>query len=192
MVSRRRPLCPESLPCELFHGAHSPLEKTPHKARNGELSITCRNRHCPKCQANAREKWLAARRRELLPITYSMSSSPFPTRWPRWSCRTRSSSTISCSSQRRNAARSRARSQAPRCRDRFLSVLHTWSQKLDSPHVHCVVPAGGLSLDHTRLGSPHARLLPSHNQCWGEFFAASSSPRSSTLSSTANWASMAT
>jgi hypothetical protein len=32
----------------------------------------------------------------------------------------------------------------------FFSVLHTWSQKLDiHPHVHCVVPAGGLSLDHT-------------------------------------------
>ena len=37
---------------------------------NGELSITCRNRHCPKCQTNARDRWLEARRRELLPVRY--------------------------------------------------------------------------------------------------------------------------
>jgi Transposase zinc-binding domain len=49
---------------------HSPLEKTPHKARNGELTITCRNRHCPKCQTQARERWLAARERELLATSY--------------------------------------------------------------------------------------------------------------------------
>jgi hypothetical protein len=49
---------------------HSPLENTPHKTRNGDDPITCRNRHCPKCQTNAREKWLCARRRELLPVCY--------------------------------------------------------------------------------------------------------------------------
>jgi hypothetical protein len=37
---------------------------------NGELSITCRNRHCPKCQANARDRWLQAREKELLPTRY--------------------------------------------------------------------------------------------------------------------------
>src|SRR5215831_15037925 len=49
---------------------YSPLEKTPHKAANGELTISCRNRHCPKCQANARHRWLQARRQELLPTRY--------------------------------------------------------------------------------------------------------------------------
>jgi hypothetical protein len=50
-----------------FREAHSPLENTPHKAGNGEISITCRNRHCPKCPANARDRWLDARSRDLLP-----------------------------------------------------------------------------------------------------------------------------
>src|SRR5215471_1231954 len=50
--------------------AHSPLGRTSHKAGNGVLSITCRNRHCPKCQANTRDRWLQARRRELLPTPY--------------------------------------------------------------------------------------------------------------------------
>ena len=49
---------------------HSPLENTPHKARNGDHPITCRNRHCPKCQANARDRWLEARSRDLLPTRY--------------------------------------------------------------------------------------------------------------------------
>src|ERR1700733_8227858 len=49
---------------------HSPLEKTPHKACNGELPITCRDRHCPKCQAMARARWLAAREAEVLPVPY--------------------------------------------------------------------------------------------------------------------------
>src|SRR5215471_7322044 len=49
---------------------YSPLEKTPHKARNGELTISCLNRHCPKCQAAARQTWLAQRSAELLPVPY--------------------------------------------------------------------------------------------------------------------------
>ena len=49
---------------------HSPLEKTPHKACNGEAPITCRNRHCPKCQAQARQRWLVAREQELLGLSY--------------------------------------------------------------------------------------------------------------------------
>src|SRR5436190_14834964 len=37
---------------------------------NGDLSISCRNRHCPKCQTNARQKWLRRRQQELLPAVY--------------------------------------------------------------------------------------------------------------------------
>ena len=49
---------------------YSPLENTPHKASNGDLPITCRNRHCPKCQAQARQRWLAAREGEVLGVPY--------------------------------------------------------------------------------------------------------------------------
>jgi len=42
----------------------------------------------------------------------------------------------------------------------FFSVLHTWNQKLEiHPHVHCVVPAGGLSLDHTHWIPSHPRFF---------------------------------
>jgi hypothetical protein len=52
------------------HDRNSPEQNTPHKAGNGVNTITCRNRHCPKCQTNAREKWLTARQRELLPVDF--------------------------------------------------------------------------------------------------------------------------
>jgi hypothetical protein len=43
---------------------------SPHKASNGELTITCRNRHCPKCLTNARDRWLADRQKKLLNVGY--------------------------------------------------------------------------------------------------------------------------
>jgi Transposase zinc-binding domain len=49
---------------------HSPLENTPHKAGNGEISITCPDRHCPKCQSFARAKCLEKRQGELLECEY--------------------------------------------------------------------------------------------------------------------------
>ena len=59
---------------------------------------SCRNRHCPKCQAGARERWLEKRRRELLPTSYvHVVFTSLLVLWLRWSsCRTGSSSTISC------------------------------------------------------------------------------------------------
>src|ERR1700693_2750409 len=70
MESRRPPNPVRKTRPAQIPARYSPLEKTPHKARNGELTITCRNRHCPKCQTGARERWIAARRRELLPTPY--------------------------------------------------------------------------------------------------------------------------
>src|ERR1700688_2156034 len=57
---------------------------------------SCRDRHCPKCQANARDRWLLARRQELLPTRYAMLSSPYPMSWPRSPCRTKKTFTICC------------------------------------------------------------------------------------------------
>jgi hypothetical protein len=70
MVSRRGLIPSEKAPLRRSSHSHSPLTKTPHKAGNGELTITCRNRHCPKCQAERRNRWVAARTRELVPLDY--------------------------------------------------------------------------------------------------------------------------
>jgi hypothetical protein len=70
MVSRRRPNPVEKANPASIPGPNSPLENTPHKAGNGDLPITCRNRHCPKCQTGARNRWIAARTGELVPVGY--------------------------------------------------------------------------------------------------------------------------
>jgi len=51
-------------------GAELPITYFAHKTANGELTISCRNRHCPKCQGSAAREWLAEREAELLPVPY--------------------------------------------------------------------------------------------------------------------------
>jgi hypothetical protein len=113
---------------------------------------SCRNRHCPKCQAQARERWLHARERELLDVPYVHVVFTLPHRLlplayrngPRlytWLFQ------VSAATLREVAADPRHLG----AEIGVLSILHTWGQTLvRHPHVHCVVPAGGLSLDHTR------------------------------------------
>src|SRR5438309_4134929 len=113
---------------------------------------SCRNRHCPKCQTGARERWIAARRRELLPTPYVHVVFTLPPQLA--SLALQNKKVIyglllrTCAETLLEVARNPAHLGAE---IGFFSVLHTWNQKLQlHPHVHCVVPAGGLSLDHTR------------------------------------------
>jgi len=112
----------------------------------------CRNRHCPKCQTGARERWIAARRRELLPTTYVHVVFTLPPQLAPLALQNKKviyglllrASAETLLEVARNPAHLGAEIG-------FFSVLHTWNQKLQlHPHVHCVVPAGGLSFDHTR------------------------------------------
>jgi hypothetical protein len=117
---------------------------------------SCRNRHCPKCQAGARDRWLAARRQELLPTRYVHVVFTLP----------RHLAPLVLQNKKvlyDLLFRTSAETLFEVARDPkhlgaeigFFSVLHTWSQKLTAhPHVHCVVPAGGLSADHTRWIKP--------------------------------------
>ena len=131
---------------------YSPLEKTPHNTANGELPISCRNRHCPKCQTAARERWIAARQRELLHTRYLHVVFTLPSRLAPLVLQNKKviydllfrSSAETLLEVARNPEHLGAEIG-------FFSVLHSWSQQLHlHPHVHCVVAAGGLSPDHTR------------------------------------------
>jgi Transposase zinc-binding domain len=65
----------------------------------GHVAISynsCGNRHCPKCQGNARLRWLAARERELCPQDTCTQSSLYRVNWRRWLCRTRRLSSTCC------------------------------------------------------------------------------------------------
>jgi hypothetical protein len=124
---------------------------------------SCRNRHCPKCQTSARERWIAARRRELLPTRYVHVVFTLP----------RELAPLALQNKKvvyDLLFRASAETLLEVARDTqhlgaeigFFSVLHTWNQKLGlHPHVHCVVPAGGLSPDRTRWIKPrYAFFLP--------------------------------
>src|SRR6185295_9926412 len=142
---------------------------------------SCRNRHCPKCQTAARERWIAARRRELLPSPYVHVVFTLPPQLASLALQNKKliyglllrTSAETLLEVARNPAHLGAEIG-------FFSVLHTWNQKLQlHPHVHCVVPAGGLSLDLTRASfSPFL--------CSGGCFAASLSTLSSWPFSEAN------
>jgi hypothetical protein len=113
---------------------------------------SCRNRHCPKCQTGARERWIQARRRELLPVPYVHVVFTLP---PQLAALALQNKRLIYGLILRTSAETLLEvARNPRhlgAKIGFFSVLHTWNQKLQlHPHVHCVVAAGGLSLDHTR------------------------------------------
>jgi hypothetical protein len=117
---------------------------------------SCRNRHCPKCQADARHRWLQARRQELLPTRYVHLVFTLP----------HELAPLALQNKKilyHLLLQSSAQTLLEVARDPkhlgahigFFSVLHTWNQKLEHhPHVHCVVAAGGLSLDRTHWIQP--------------------------------------
>jgi len=113
---------------------------------------SCRNRHCPKCQTNARNKWLAARSQELLSTGYFHLVFTLPHQLCGLALQNK---TILYDLLLRASAETLWEVAAdPKhlgAEIGFLSVLHTWGQNLQAhPHVHCVIPAGGLSPDHSR------------------------------------------
>jgi len=113
---------------------------------------SCRNRHCPRCQGNARVRWLQARQRELLPTRYVHVVFTLP----------RELAPLALQNKRliyNLLFHASAETLLEIARDPrhlgaeigFFSVLHTWDQRLQHhPHVHCVVAAGGLAPNHDR------------------------------------------
>ena len=124
---------------------------------------SCRNRHCPKCQTAARERWIAARRRELLPTRYVHVVFTLPRELALLALQNKK--VVYDLLFRASAETLLEVARDPRhlgAEIGFCSVLHTWNQKLGlHPHVHCVVPAGGLSADRARWIKPrYAFFLP--------------------------------
>jgi hypothetical protein len=113
---------------------------------------SCSNRHCPKCQGLVREKWLAARQKEVLPVTYFHVVLTLP----------RELNSIALLNQKvvydllfkAGSETLMQLGEDPKhlgAEIGIIAVLHTWGQNLlDHPHLHCIVPGGGLSDDGQR------------------------------------------
>lgn len=122
---------------------------------------SCRNRHCPKCQSLAKAQWLEDRQQELLPVAYYhvVFTLPDPiTQLARHNARVIYNLLFRTVSE--TLLRIAADPKRLGARLGFLAVLHTWGQTLMlHPHLHCVVPAGGLSLDGKRWISCQRRFF---------------------------------
>ena len=122
---------------------------------------SCRNRHCPKCQTNARNKWLAERSDELLPVPYfhvvftlphELSGLALQNKQVLYSLLFRASS--------ETLMEVAADPKHLGAQIGFMSVLHTWGQNLlHHPHVHCVIPAGGIAMDRSAWIPTGARFF---------------------------------
>jgi hypothetical protein len=119
---------------------------------------SCRNRHCPKCQTQARERWLAARRAELLPTPYAHVVFTLPHQLAALALQNKYvmyTLLFRCSAQ--TLLEIAADPKHLGAEIGFFSVLHTWNQKLQHhPHIHCVVAAGGLSPNHADWKRPRS------------------------------------
>lgn len=121
----------------------------------GETTIaynSCRNRHCPKCQTYAKELWIYERSKSLLPIHYFHIVFTIPEQL----------NSLVLFNQKELYSilfTSVSETLLELAKDKkylgadigFTSILHTWGQNLmNHPHIHCIVPGGGLSLDKTK------------------------------------------
>ena len=108
---------------------------------------SCRNRHCPKCQGLARARWLQRRKEELLPVEYFHVVFTVPEAIATiafYNPRAVYAMIFQAASQ--TLLTLAADSKHLGARIGFFCVLHTWGQNLlFHPHLHCVVPGGGLS-----------------------------------------------
>lgn len=140
-------------------GAH--LEQCDNCRQQTIAYNSCRSRFCPKCQSTARDKWLARQAQQLLPVPYCHvvftlphELAPLALQNPRlvysllFQAISQTLLTIAADPRRLGAHIG------------YLAVLHTWTQKmLPHPHLHCLVPAGGLSLDRSRWMACRGRFF---------------------------------
>ena len=121
-------------------------------ARHAIAYNSCRNRHCPKCQGRARAAWLAAREADLLPVPYFHVVFTLPA--PIAAIAFQNKAVVYAILFKAAAEAMTTLAANPRrlgAEIGGVAVLHTWGQALTHhPHVHCVVPGGGLSPDGAR------------------------------------------
>jgi len=140
-------------------GGH--VDACPECGRQAISYNSCRNRHCPKCQTQARERWLRARERELLATTYfhvvftaphelNVLALDNPAVFYDLLFTASAKTLLEIAADPKHLGAEIG----------VISILHTWGQNLLlHPHIHCVIPAGGLSPDHSHWVRPRYRFF---------------------------------
>lgn len=136
---------------------------TDEDCHNAEIYYnSCKDRNCPKCQGIKRSQWVSDRLEEVLPVKYFhvVFTIPFCLRkvfqFNNKLCyqllfKAVSTTLIEVGIKNRKLKGVRLG---------FMALLHTWTQKLDlHPHIHCIVPGGGLSKDKKKWKSCHSKYL---------------------------------
>lgn len=124
---------------------------------------SCGNRHCTKCQAGQRAEWLAARETDLLPVEYFHVVFTLPSSLARVALQNPSVVySILFTAAAETLQEVAADSRHLGAKIGLLAVLHTWGQNLHHhPHIHCIVPGGGLSADKSQwISCPPGFFLP--------------------------------
>jgi len=131
-------------------GGH--LYQCPHCNDTVPLYNSCNNRHCPRCQSLARQEWVDARKEELLPVPYFHVVFTLPSELNPFALRNKKAFySILFKAVNETMQQIAETSKYLGASIGFIAVLHTWGQNLmDHPHVHCIVPAGGLSRSGTK------------------------------------------
>lgn len=108
---------------------------------------SCRNRHCPKCQGHKREEWIAARERELLPVSYFHVVFTLPSELNQLAMHQPKAVYDSLFAAAWSTLNSFGHDPKHLgAQTGMVCILHTWGQQLTlHPHLHCIVPGGGLS-----------------------------------------------
>ena len=138
-------------------GGH--LEVCPSCGFSREAYNSCRNRHCPKCQILKQELWAEAQEAILLPVLYFQIVFTIPGELhPLF--RTAAELCLNLLFQAVSETLTEVARTKLKAEIGFTAVLHTWTQVLRfHPHIHCIVPAGGLALDLSRWVSTSKKFF---------------------------------
>jgi hypothetical protein len=123
---------------------------------------SCRNRHCPKCQGTNRERWIAARQQDLLPVPYFHVVFTLPDLLNGLCLRhPKEMYNILFRAGKETVMRFGHDPKHLGAKTGLVAVLHTWGQNLSlHPHLHCIVPGGGITgAGHWKCAKSNGRYL---------------------------------
>ena len=134
-----------------------------HCGHHKQAYNSCHNRHCPKCQAGLRAKWFEGRQQDLLPVEYFHVVFTLPDELGALALQNKAVIyNLLFRATSETLLEAAAGWKDLKAKIGFFAILHSWGSQLNlHPHLHCVVPGGGVSLDGSRwVSCPRGFFIP--------------------------------